>query len=140
MKIVMAAVDGSAPALKGVFWAAQIAKGFGAELELVYVSFPNLLPPSSYANVIAQIEIGEAERAARVLDGAERSVADLGVVCRKVRKVGGPAEELADLAERDAVWGVVIGAVGHHAVSRVLLGSVADRLVHICKKPVLVVR
>jgi nucleotide-binding universal stress UspA family protein len=140
MQTVIAAVDGSAPALKGVFWAAQVAKALGAELELVYVSFPNLLPPNAYAKVISQIEATEAEWAAKLLDGAERSVADLGVKCRKTRKVGAPAEEIADLAERDEVWGVVVGAVGHNAVSRVMLGSVADRLVHICKKPVLVVR
>jgi len=34
---------------------------------------------------------------------------------------------------------VVVGSRGRGAVTRVLLGSVADRLVHICKIPVLVV-
>lgn len=57
MKTVLAAVDGSPPALKGVWWAAQLAKALGARLELVYVTFPNLLPPHAYAKVIAQIAI-----------------------------------------------------------------------------------
>jgi nucleotide-binding universal stress UspA family protein len=35
---------------------------------------------------------------------------------------------------------VVIGARGHNPLARVMLGSVADRLVHVCTKPVLVVR
>ncbi len=40
----------------------------------------------------------------------------------------------------EGVWGVVVGAKGHNMASRVLLGSVADRLTHICSKPVTVVR
>ncbi len=35
---------------------------------------------------------------------------------------------------------VVVGSKGRGAVSRMLVGSVTDRLVHISKKPVLVVR
>jgi nucleotide-binding universal stress UspA family protein len=53
---------------------------------------------------------------------------------------GSPAEAIADLALEEHVWGVAIGAKGHGALGRVLLGSTADRLVHICHKPVLVVR
>jgi nucleotide-binding universal stress UspA family protein len=140
MKTVLAAVDGSTPALKGVSRAAQLAKALGAKLELVYVTFPNLLPPHVYAKTIAQIDAAETEWAKKLLDAAERSIADQGVECVKTRRTGAPAEAIADLAERDDVWGVVIGATGHNAVSRVMLGSVADRLVHICRKPVLVVR
>jgi nucleotide-binding universal stress UspA family protein len=140
MKTVLAAVDGSPAALKGVVFAGQIAKALRAKLELVYVSFPNLLPPHVYAKTIAQIEVAEAAWAKKVLDAAERSVAELGVECVKTRLTGGPAEEIAELAERADVWGAVIGAVGHNAVSRVMLGSIADRLVHICSKPVVVVR
>jgi hypothetical protein len=54
--------------------------------------------------------------------------------------VGAPAEAIADHSRGEEVWAVVVGAKGHSAVGRVLLGSVADRLVHICNRPVLVVR
>ncbi|MBK7857851.1 MAG: universal stress protein [Archangiaceae bacterium] len=140
MKTILAATDGSTPALKGVLWAAQLARALGHRLELVYVSFPNLLPPHAYPKAAAEIDARETEWANQVLDTAARSVADLNVECVKTRRTGGPAEVLAELAERDDVWGVVIGAVGHSAASRVLLGSITDRLLHICSKPVLVVR
>jgi nucleotide-binding universal stress UspA family protein len=140
MKTILAAVDGSEPALRGVAQAAKLAKAIGAKLELVYVSFPTLLPPSVYATAIKQIEAAEAEWAKQVLTAAERSIAETGVEVVKTRRTGAPAEELSDLAEREDVWGVAIGARGHNAVSRVMLGSVTDRLVHICKKPVLVIR
>jgi nucleotide-binding universal stress UspA family protein len=35
---------------------------------------------------------------------------------------------------------VVVGSTGKGAVQRLLVGSTTDRLVHICRRPVLVVR
>ena len=53
---------------------------------------------------------------------------------------GPAAERIAEVAERDNYDLVVVGSRGRNAVARLFLGSVADRLVHICKKPVLVAR
>jgi nucleotide-binding universal stress UspA family protein len=140
MNTVLVAVDGSAPALKGVAFAATLAQALGAELELVYVSFPNLLPANVYALAVQQLEAAELEHAKTVFDAAERSVATTGVTVKRTRLVGTPADAIADRALAPEVWGVVVGARGHNAVSRVLLGSVADRLAHICPKPAIVVR
>ena len=140
MKRIMAAVDGSEPSLKGVRWAAELAKTMGGALELVYVSFPNLLPPTVYERTIKDIEEAETAHAHEVLSRAEQRIADLGLKVVKTRGTGGPADVLADLAGAEDVWGLVIGAKGHGAVSRALLGSIADRLVHICTKPVVVIR
>jgi nucleotide-binding universal stress UspA family protein len=137
MKSIVVAVDGSAASLKGVAQAVEMAKQSGARLELVYVSPPVLLPPTVYAEAIKQI--GEAEDAhAKQLLGAATAAA--GLECDQVHLQGPPAEMLTDYAKSDRVWGIVIGAKGHNALSRVLLGSTADRLVHICHKPVLIVR
>lgn len=51
-----------------------------------------------------------------------------------------PAEALAELAREPDVDLVVVGHRGRSAMARALLGSVADRLVQISPKPVLVVR
>ncbi|MEW5741383.1 MAG: universal stress protein [Myxococcota bacterium] len=140
MKTILVAVDGSEAALKGVRMAVDVAKGLGASLTLVYVLKPILLPPTTYAEAIQKVEEGNRLIAADALKAAAKLVSELGGACETVMLHGGPAEAIADLAEEDRVWGVVIGARGHNPLSRVMLGSVADRLVHICKKPVLVVR
>jgi nucleotide-binding universal stress UspA family protein len=140
MKTILVAVDGSEPALKGVRMAVDLAKGIGAGVELVYVLKPILLPPTTYAEAIQKVEEGNRLIATDALKVAAKVVADLGGTCTMTTLHGAPAEALADLADEERVWGVVIGAKGHNPLSRVMLGSVADRLVHVCKKPVLVVR
>lgn len=59
---------------------------------------------------------------------------------RTIELEGPAAERIADLAENDGYDLVAVGSRGRNAVARVFLGSVADRLVHSCKKPVLVAR
>src|SRR6478672_9994314 len=91
---VLAAVDGSAPAMKGVRWAAKLSLELGHALDLVYVSLPNLLPRTVYERTIREMEAAETVHAEQVLADAERSVSDLGVKCLRTRGTGGPAEAI----------------------------------------------
>jgi nucleotide-binding universal stress UspA family protein len=137
-KTIVVAVDGSESCLKGVRHAAQLARELNAKLELAYVSPPVLLPPSVYAETIQKIEEAEDTHAKDVLDVGAKAA---GIECVRVHLRGAAAEALSDYVKSDErFWGVVIGAKGHNALSRVMLGSVTDRLVHICPKPVLIVR
>ncbi len=140
MKTILVAVDGSEPSLKGVASAIDLSRGLGLRLELVYVIPPVLLPPSTYAETIKKLEEGNAAMASAALEKGKALVKAAGLECDLITIHGAPAESLADLAVAERVWGVVIGAKGHNAVSRVLLGSNTDRLMHICSKPVLIVR
>ncbi len=140
MESILVAVDGSPHSLKGVEQGAQLAKLRTAKLELVNVMPPILLPPGVYAETIVKIEAGNRAAATEVLEQAKAVARAAGVEADTVITNGAPAEAIADLALADRVWGVVVGAKGHSTVARVMLGSVADRLVHICTKPVLVVR
>lgn len=138
MKKILVAVDGSEPSMKGARMAAELAQATGSTMILAYVVVPVALPADFYGMASVQIEAqlrkdGEAflEQATRTFPGANLE--------RKL--LAGPAAEaLADAAEAIGADLVVVGSRGRSAMARVLLGSVADRLVHICKKPVLVVR
>ena len=66
---------------------------------------------------------------------------ELGNATVSTLELEGPvAESIAKVAEDDGYDLVIVGSRGRNAVARLFLGSVADRLVHICQKPVLVVR
>ena len=140
MKSIVVAVDGSPHSLKGLREAAILAKALPARLELAYVLPPILLSPNVYAETIAKVEEGNRQHAEEILETAKKAALELGVEADAVVLTGAPSEALADLALNERVWGVVIGAKGHGAVARMLLGSITDRLVHICTKPVLVIR
>jgi nucleotide-binding universal stress UspA family protein len=60
-----------------------------------------------------------------------------GVVTHVV--AGNPAKEIVQLASELAAEIVVVGSHGRHGVARMLLGSVADRVVRLSPSPVLVV-
>jgi nucleotide-binding universal stress UspA family protein len=137
---LVVAVDGSVPSRRGLTVATSLAKAMGLELELVNVQPPILLPPAAYEDTIRAIEAAQTRESRALLDAESAAPAAAGVGVVTTSLVGSPAEAIADLSREERVWGIVVGAKGHSAVGRVLLGSVADRLVHICTKPVLVVR
>jgi len=75
----------------------------------------------------------------QTMEDARRALDVPGLAISTAVLFGSPAECIAEQAAAPGVGMVVVGSRGHGAVARVFLGSVSDRLVHICPKPVLVV-
>lgn len=137
MKKILVAVDGSPASLHAARTALELARPMEAEVTLAHVTPPAYLPPEVPFSVVnfPEESVKEAER---VLTDCVKELGNPRVA--RVNLTGPPAEMLADLADRDGFDLVVVGSKGRGAVARVLIGSVTDRLVHICRKPVLVVR
>ena len=141
MKKILVAMDGSDPAFKAMGVAAELARGLKARLTLAYVrSVPLAFPAELPATGFDAFEEEERRWAIKMLKNTEVRATELGVTVDTIALSGSPAEELADYAASENYDLVVIGSRGRGAVARVLVGSVADRLVHICKRPVVVVR
>ena len=138
MNSVLVGIDGSAPSLVAARLGAEIASASGAPLVLAYV-VPALgagvelgpyLPPQVYE----QLNRNGSEELQRV----SRMIGRTDAECLLLQ--GNAAEALSQAAEERNASMVVVGSRGRGTVARVLLGSVADRLAHISRRPVLVAR
>lgn len=87
-------------------------------------------------------EAAEAELSGRALEATARARAVLeaaNLPWRMHVAMGDPAERILELAARLNVSGIVIGSRGLNAVEGLLFGSVAYKVVHLSRVPVVVV-
>ncbi len=134
---VVAAVDGSETALRGVAVAGELAAGLGARLALTHVvddALPFAETPDEAAHTAAR------EHGARVLRAAHKSItASVVEVVEEIRE-GHPREELIAACEERAPAIAVIGSRGVGGFHGLLVGSMARDLVNHAECPVLVTR
>ena len=141
MKRILVGVDGSKESRDAARFAAGIARAIEAQLIIASV-VPGVAATEGAPELVVRAEEWvqkEREQAAALVREIAAFV-DKGVVVETLVITGAPAVALADQARAGDVEMVVVGHRGRNAVARALLGSVADRLVQISPKPVLVVR
>jgi nucleotide-binding universal stress UspA family protein len=142
---ILVPLDGSPSAEAALAPASAIAELFGAELLLVQVVWPlsagNLLPvpfPSGYDTEVMGVQRKETQD---YLDGLVNGLREREVSVRATVVVGhNVAEALLDLAHPQHIDLVAIATHGRGGVQRLILGSVADKLIRGAGPPVLVVR
>ena len=139
---ILTATDGSAPALAAVRFAAWMGSTLRARVDVVLVGD---VPAAGQLSETSRRTMRDEYRrwSLRALGRAEAEIRRAGVpgTCRYVeaRRLEPIADVLARLAAAGGFDLVVVGTHGRGAVGRVLLGSVARRLVHVCRKPLVVV-
>lgn len=139
--VIVAATDGSDQSLRATNVAAAVARTNDATLYIVTV----VRPPEGWWGIVGAPP--PAESLGNALTDAQRVVlektvqaVDLsGVRYETIEEVGDPANQLAAFAEANDADLLVIGQRGAGLVERIMVGSVADRLVHISHTPVMVV-
>lgn len=137
MKKILVAMDGSDAAMHAARLALELAEKSNGAVTLVHV-VPFVVMPTDIPLDTGQLTADAQAAGEKLLVDAARALGrpDLARVCLK----GSAGDAVSELAEKDDFDLVVVGSKGHNAVTRVLIGSVSDRVVHVCKKPVLVVR
>jgi nucleotide-binding universal stress UspA family protein len=85
-----------------------------------------------FASVRAEVE--------NVLAGAIQRLCDGGVNTRVEMAFGRPADEIVDYAERENVDLIAMSTHGRSGLTRWILGSVADKVLHGTHVPILLVR
>ena len=122
--------------------AAELARRLGAELLLLHVSVETPLYGEGalgMANVKAVYE-AQARWAEQQLADRATLLTRNGVATRWRRRVGIVHDSICDVAREEAADYIVMGTHGRGGIARVMLGSVADRVVRSAPCPVLTVR
>jgi nucleotide-binding universal stress UspA family protein len=140
MNQIVVGVDGSEAATDALKMAAKLAGPMDARLTLVHVKRPILLSPDPYEHLIDEMRLQAERESNAILEHAVRNAEAAGASVEVLSPEGPVAESLALIAEERKALMLVVGSRGRNAVARVMLGSVADRAVHISKVPVLVAR
>lgn len=135
---ILVPTDGSAGIGRVIDHAAQLAQKHDAELHFLYVvntaSFANLPMETSWESVTSMLrdegETALADAKSRVGEQAAKTV----IVD------GSPSREIVEYAVRERCDLIVMGTNGRGGLNRLLLGSIAERVVRNSKIPVLTVR
>ncbi|MFC7233829.1 universal stress protein [Halosegnis marinus] len=134
---ILVPTDGSPGMARVLEHAAELARVHGAALEVVYVvnsgAVANLPMESSWEGVAEMLR----EEGHGALDAAADAVE--GTVERTILE-GNPAHEIVEYAKRSGADVVCMGTHGRGGLNRLLLGSVAERVVRASEVPVLTVR
>jgi nucleotide-binding universal stress UspA family protein len=135
LKKVLVATDFSPPSIAALAYGRALARTFGASLHVLHVAENYFLRPMAAdpATVRAAKE--------RTLDGQLTADDRQLLGARTTVKVSDePADAISNYAKAEEVDLIVIGTHGRTGVERVLLGSVAERVIRIAPCPVLTVR
>ena len=144
VKRILVPVDFSTHALQALAYARQVAKRFDAELLLVHVIEPAYRADASDVYVTSPhgaVLLKEQRRLAQ--EQLRRLGTDLtkhGHRVRSMVKQGSPPLAIVATAARVGAHLIVMGTYGRTGLSRMLIGSVAERVVRTAPCPVLTVR
>ena len=135
---ILIATDGSEYTKEAVSTGLHLAKILGADVTALYVidqtSFVSFPIDSSIVSVYSLLE-NEGKRA---VDEVRREGEGKGVKVTSVVVEGSPTRKIVEMAVDFDL--VVIGTLGRSALSKLFMGSVAERVTRYAPCPVLVVR
>jgi nucleotide-binding universal stress UspA family protein len=139
---ILCATDFS-PASEPAWEEAQLlARALGAELVLLHVVPPVLVPMEGYfpAHMYQELVEGAEREAQARLDAMLAKLGEPPLKARSRIVEGSAALRIRDVAREEGGDLLVVGTHGRTGMGRVLLGSVADRVVRSARQPVVTVR
>jgi nucleotide-binding universal stress UspA family protein len=137
---ILIPTDGSDYSVHAAEYGVSVAKLLGAEVTVVYVIDTVVLDQVSKLTereVVERELKGDGERYLRyIVSVAENE----GVKASSILAKGRPFEQIVHLATGLKMDLIVMGTYGRRGAERILIGSVAERVIEYASCPVLVVR
>lgn len=142
MAVVIHPTDFSDTARVAEAQAIAMARLLGADLVILHVAVEGMLYGETPFGRAELERVYEAQRdwAHRAVDERVAAARGAGIAARGVVRVGTPADEIVRAANEEKAAMIVLGTHGRGGVQRLMLGSVADRVLRRAACPVLVVR
>lgn len=137
---ILIPTDGSDYSVRAAEYGVSVAKMLGAEITVVYVIDTVVLDQAAKVTEreIMERELkGDGERYLRYVVGVAEHE---GVKASSFLAKGRPYEQIVHLAKGLKVDLIVMGTYGRRGAERILIGSVAERVIEYASCPVLVVR
>jgi len=136
-KKILAPIDGSIYSEKSLERACDFADAFGSGLILIYVvekSIPiNLLDRKEYLEILRKF-------GTNVLEKANKKLSKKGITAKIFLKEGNIVNEIEKTVKKEKCDLIVVGNKGLGSVSRLLLGSVSNKISQSSSCSVLIVK
>jgi nucleotide-binding universal stress UspA family protein/predicted transcriptional regulator len=147
-RILIVPLDGSERAEAALPWAALLARTQGLSLVLLrvvpppYVVAPGLDGTLPYLSPETYVKMEQAERAAATayLADVQAALAAEGLSVEAVTRDGLPVDVILDVADEHGAAAIVLATHGRGGLTRLVLGSVAERIVAHATIPLLLIR
>jgi nucleotide-binding universal stress UspA family protein len=140
IKKILVPTDGSDHSTRAAEYAISIAKTHDAQIMVVYVVDEVVIDKFSKGaereNVERELKNDGQRYANYILNLAEKA----GVKATSITTKGRPFEQITGFAKGLEMDLIVMGTYGHRGAERILLGSVAERVIEYSPCPVLVVK
>jgi nucleotide-binding universal stress UspA family protein len=138
---VLVATDFGSSSLRAVRFAAELAAQLSARLTVLHVihDVPPMYPVESPPPLPLPAPDERERGTKRELDQFLETLENGARPCEGVVRFGEPSHEIVAYAAESACDLVVVGTHGRGALSRLLLGSVASRVLRASAVPVLIV-
>jgi nucleotide-binding universal stress UspA family protein len=121
--------------------AVEVAGTDGVEYLLLHVLSPvPIIPPPEAEPIVVPAREEREAAAQEFLDGMASPLKARGIPVRIEVAIDPPAHAILDVVERDGIDLVAMATHGFRGVKRLLLGSVADKVLRSARSPVLLER
>jgi len=142
VRSILVPIDGSRTALNAARFAIRVAQTYLAELRFIYVVDSRSISKAARLSERTEESLRRElkTKGERYLKYAEKLAADAGQNAVVVLREGVPQKEITGEARMQSSDLIVIGRVGQRGPRRILIGSVAERVIEYAPCPVLVVQ
>jgi nucleotide-binding universal stress UspA family protein len=147
MKRILVPLDGSVFGEAALPCAEELARVSKAEIILMQSVTPHHFEidlaesRSPHLAKLSEEYVQHATAAAHdYLAGIEKRLSESGIAARSVVEVGPPAEQIIACAKDNAADVIALSTHGRSGLSALMMGSVANKVLHYAEVPVLLVR